>query len=82
MFCLLRDKIQKTKITASPKTPKQCHPVTNPALGPTRGNDPTSDDTSGVSSAPIDTLLFEARLNIAGNPCGFTMWYKPSPFDP
>jgi len=24
------------------------------------GNDPTSDDTSGVSSAPIDALLFEA----------------------
>jgi hypothetical protein len=35
--------------------------TTNQALGPTLGNDPTRDDTSGVSSAPIDGLLFEAR---------------------
>jgi len=75
-FCLLRDKIQKTNTTAFPKTSKQCHPATKQALGFTLGNDPTSDDTSGVSSAPIDTLLFEARLNGAGKPCGYTMWYK------
>ena len=35
--------------------------TTNQALGPTLVNDPTSDDTSGVSSAPIDALLYEAR---------------------
>jgi hypothetical protein len=35
--------------------------TTNQAFGPTLGNDPTSDDTSGVSSAPIDALLYEAR---------------------
>ena len=45
-------------------------------------NDQTSDDASGVSLAPIDALLFEARLNGAVKLCGFTMWYKPSPFDP
>ena len=33
--------------------------TTNQALGNTQ----TSDDASGISSAPIYSLLFEARLN-------------------
>ena len=32
------------------------------------GNDPIRDDTLGLSLAPIDAVLFEARLNDATEP--------------
>jgi hypothetical protein len=37
----------------------------------------TSDDTSGVSSAPIDALLFEARWYPVVSPCGTSLTVRP-----
>ncbi len=51
--------------------------TTNQAFGPPLGSDPTSDDTSGVSSAPIDALLFEARCNPVVSPCGTSLTVRP-----
>ena len=46
------------------------------------GMDPMRNDTPVLSGAPVDALLFEARLNGRVERGGSAMRYNPSPFDP